>query len=44
MPAFNSRDYMEAMAKANKHGGMLYPVSPGVSPFQARPIIADTHM
>lgn len=26
MPAFNSRDYIEAMAKANKHGGMLYPV------------------
>jgi hypothetical protein len=28
LPAFNQRDYMEAMAKAHKHGGMLYPVSP----------------
>jgi hypothetical protein len=27
LPAFNQRDYMEAMAKAHKHGGMLYPVS-----------------
>jgi len=28
LPAFNQRDYMEAMQKAHKHGGMLYPVSP----------------
>ena len=27
LPAFNQRDYMEAMQKAHKHGGMLYPVS-----------------
>jgi hypothetical protein len=27
MPAFNTRDYTEAMQKINKHGGMLYPVS-----------------
>lgn len=26
MSNFNSREYMEAMQKANKHGGMLYPV------------------
>lgn len=29
MSAFNSRDYMEAMQKANKYGGMLYPVGSG---------------
>jgi hypothetical protein len=26
MSAFNQRDYMEAMQKTHKHGGMLYPV------------------
>ena len=31
LPAFNQRDYMEAMQKAHKHGGMLYPVSLGES-------------